>query len=279
MRRIAAVAGLLLLVLTPVWVLSQGWPSGSLPIVTGDGRYLHADHAGALYVSQRPVSFGAAEWVVQVSHITTQVHVANMGILNALAVRCVNPGATAFADCGGAGGSADAVNVFHQSTVRHVSSVTHVFGFVRIVNVAGANATLTGSSLDVNVTNTAAVSQSGEWNVRHVSGAMHIAGVHGSGALRAWRVASCGTAASSVIATNTARREIWLTNMGTSNIYIGYGVTGHVALTTSNGWPMHAASASTGLAYPMKFRNYYGPLSCITDNGSQQLGVMEILRN
>ena len=123
-----------------------------------------------------------------------------------------------------------------------------------------------------------AAHQGGEWNIRHVSAQIHVAAVHASGAFRAWRVAQCGTTARSAVATNQARRELWLTNMGTSNIYIGYGTTGHVALTTSNGWPMHQSSASTGSAYPVKLRGYYGPISCITDNGSQELGILEILR-
>ena len=64
-----------------------------------------------------------------IQHIASVVHIAVSGLgtpTQAISVRCVNTGATAFADCGGAGGSGDAVNVFHQSTVRHVSSVQHV---------------------------------------------------------------------------------------------------------------------------------------------------------
>ena len=189
-----------------------------------------------------------------VGHIASVLHIQVSGSgtpTSSLPVRCVNTAGTAFADCGGAGSAADAVNVFHQSTVRHVSSVTHVaivdwqrwahvqtqafqsgawivtashianmpsvgqggvwtiqaihqavvshvssvthvFGFVRLVNLAGTNATLTGSSLDVNVTNTVAVSQSGTWtvqpgntpnttawlaNIGHISALVHVRGV------------------------------------------------------------------------------------------------------
>ena len=72
-----------------------------------------------------------------------------------------------------AGGSSDTINVFHQSTIRHVSSVTHIAGTVRLSNVAGTVVTVTGTSLDVNCTGCSAASVV---NVDHVSGAMHIAG-------------------------------------------------------------------------------------------------------
>jgi len=336
-------AGGLTLGLVLAWAalaLSQGTPApGAFRIQdAGFQGFARVTHYGALMVSIVGGDWGLETQDVNIRHINTVVHVTSAGLapLNqALAVRCVNISATAFEACGGGGpGGSDAVNVFHQSTVAHVSSVTHVAGRVILTNVAGTPVTLTGGALDVNCTGCAAASvvaishisaavhlaggvtdnanqalrvsgvtvftvqgaighissvthvagavgQGGAWtvNVGHLSGQLHIAAIHASGALRAWRVESCGTAAKTVIATNTARRELWLTNMGTSNIYIGYGAAGHVAVSTSNGWPMHAASASTGLAYPVKLREYVGPIACVTDLGSQQLGIMEVLRN
>jgi len=147
---------------------------------------LHVQAAGPLPVtlSQTIVNQGGA-WIVNVGHIASQLHLANTGLLNPLAVRCVNAGATAFESCAGAGGGSagDAVNVFHQSTIRHVSSVTHVVGGLYLTNRAGAAVSVTGSSLDSNVTNTVSVTgtigatQSGEWTIRHVGSVLHVAGV------------------------------------------------------------------------------------------------------
>ena len=95
---------------------------------------LHVQAAGPLPVtlSQTIVNQGGA-WIVNVGHIASQLHLANTGLLNPLAVRCVNAGATAFESCAGAGGGSagDAVNVFHQSVIAHVSAVAHVAGVVR----------------------------------------------------------------------------------------------------------------------------------------------------
>ena len=54
----------------------------------------------------------------------------------------------------------DGVNVFHQSTIAHVSSVTHVVGSVMLRNQAGAVVTVTGTALDVNCTGCASASWS-----------------------------------------------------------------------------------------------------------------------
>lgn len=110
---------------------------------------------------------------------------------------------------------------------------------------------------------------------------------HISGAIRAWRVTSCGTTAATAVASNANRRDLRLTNMGTDTLYVGYGTTGHVALTTSNGWPMHAAGGfnwSAGQRHvvsslvTLDLPNYQGPMSCIADSVGQTLGIMEILR-
>ena len=66
----------------------------------------------------------------------------------------------------------DNVNVFHQSTIRHISSATHVVGAVSLVSQLGAYVTLTGTALDVNCTGCAAASVV---NVGHVSAVTHVA--------------------------------------------------------------------------------------------------------
>ena len=117
---------------------------------------------GSLTVNQ------GGQWAVQAhqqgawttSHISSVVHIAAAGgpwpVSMALATRCVNTAGTGFEACGGAGGGADAVNVFHQSTVAHVSSVTHVAGAVQIQNQAGTQRVVVtstgGGSLQVECT-------------------------------------------------------------------------------------------------------------------------------
>ena len=97
---------------------------------------------------------------------------ANVTHWGALFVSCF--GTTGAAEsCGGSGGSGDAVNVFHQSTIRHISSVTHITGSLFLTNQAGTAVTVTGTALDVNCTGCAAASVVG---VTHISSALHIAG-------------------------------------------------------------------------------------------------------
>lgn len=156
----------------------------------------------------------------------------------------------------------DSVNVFHQSTIRHVSSVTHVAGGVMIRDSSCATCNARVDHYNILVTQP-----------------------HISGALRTWQVSQCGTTASLAVNTNENRRDLWLMNRGNGNIYIGYGTTGHVALTTGNGWPIHAtASAITTVARHstalsiVYLQNYQGPIACIADLAGQAMQVMEILR-
>ena len=130
------------------------------------------DHSGRLLVSTGSTS-GLTDHITSVTHI----QVSGSGTPgSSLSVRCVNTGGTAFADCGGSGGG-DTVNVFHQSTVRHISSVTHVAGQVILQNVAGVAVTVTGTALDVNCTGCAAASVVA---VSHISGAVHVVNSFGA---------------------------------------------------------------------------------------------------
>lgn len=67
------------------------------------------------------------------------------------------------------GGSSDAINVFHQSTIRHISSVTHVAitSFSREAHLAAAQSGAWSVTAH----------QGGEWRVAHISGAIHVAAI------------------------------------------------------------------------------------------------------
>ena len=243
-----------------------------------------------------------------VRHVSSVTHVQVSGSgapTSSMPVRCVNTAGTGFEACGGSV-STDGINVFHQSTVRHVSSMTHVV-IVDWQRWAHIQASQSGSFT------VQAAHQGGEWNVRHVTSVAHVAAAGGglvirddtcltcrmrvdhynalvvqphiSGALRTWQVSQCGTTAALAINTNANRRDLWVMNRGNGNIYVGYGVTGHVALTTTNGWPLHATASaitttarhSTALSIAY-FPNSQGPLACISDLAGQTLQVMELLR-
>ena len=108
-----------------------------------------------------------------IQHVASVLHIAVSGSgtpTQSISVRCVNTGGTAFADCGGAGGSGDAVNVFHQSTIRHISSVTHVsiIDWQRWAHVQ--TQTFQSGSWTIQ-----AAHQGGEWNIRHVTSVTHVA--------------------------------------------------------------------------------------------------------
>ena len=298
------------------------------------------------------------EWNVR--HISSVTHVAGfIGIRDGLCLTCWArvDHTGALVTSASVTTTVDNVNVFHQSTVRHVSSVTHV----AIVQgtAGGASHLLVAPVYQAGAWNVSAAQsgawtvqaahQGGEWTIRHITSVVHVviqqnntgtgashlltsttlvnslapritvahvtslthvSGLvsvrddncltcrmridhynvlvtqpHISGALRTWQVSQCGTTASLAINTNANRRDLWVMNRGNGNIYVGYGVTGHVALTTANGWPLHATASaitttarhSTALS-TVYLQNYQGPLACIADLAGQTLQVMEVLR-
>ena len=122
-------------------------------------------------------------WLVNAGHVSSVTHVAGSVRLmsgtpnnqlaivthfGALAVTCYTAGG-ATETCGGTGGSGDAVNVFHQSTIRHVSSVTHVV-ILDWQRWAHLQVSQSGSWT------IQAAHQGGEWNVRHVTSVTHVQG-------------------------------------------------------------------------------------------------------
>ena len=130
-------------------VQTQTFQSGSWTIQAahqgGEWNVRHitsVTHVAITSVAGTPLGLGAG---LPIGHITSVVHISaastpwNFNM--ALAIRCVNTGATAFESCGGTVTS-DAVNVFHQSTVAHVSSVTHVMvASHQVLRVMGAHVT------------------------------------------------------------------------------------------------------------------------------------------
>lgn len=133
----------------------------------------------------------------------------------------------------------------------------------------------------------------GHFSVAHISSVLHVAGqgssgavkteAHTTGALRAYRVTSCGSTVATLAVTNTSRRDLLVNNIGTNTIYIGYGAAGHVALTAANGFPMHAMGMSSANPVPnhqwaiLTLQNYQGPLSCIS-LGVSEVSIIEILK-
>lgn len=163
-------------------------------------------------------------------------------------------------------------------TIAHIGSTVHVAGSVA---VSGGSITATTGPIP------------------HITSVTHVVGVtrlHYSGALRATQVQSCGTTAATVVPTNEGRRDLYVKNIGNSTqgahtVWLGYGATGHVALTKDNGWALHAAGSffvqnpaqtvNVGLVYSnteIRLENYQGPLSCISTGSGSNLSVIEVLR-
>ena len=130
-------------------VQTQTFQSGSWTIQAahqgGEWNIRHVTsvtHVAIMSVAGTNLGLGAG---LPIGHITSVLHISAAGtpwnFNMALAIRCVNTGATAFESCGGTVTS-DTINVFHQSTVAHVSSVTHVMvASHQVLRVMGAHVT------------------------------------------------------------------------------------------------------------------------------------------
>ena len=161
--------------------------------------------------------------------------------------------------------------------IGHITGVVHVAGTVQL---SGGHS-LVASHIS---------------SVTHVvllaSGHANVIRDHISSSLRTSRVANCGTTVATAVASNPNRRDLYLQNLGGpsvsgvhNNLYLGYGVQGHVALTINNGWVLHSAAATGAGSTPgsplsqVIIYNYQGPISCISaDAGGINLSIMEILR-
>ena len=166
------------------------------------------DHTGALVTS---ATVSVTTDTVNVFHQSTIRHISSVTHVEAagggFVIRDpINPNARARVDHTGAlvtsatvSVSTDAVNVFHQSTIRHISSVTHVaiiqgasggasHLLVAPIYQAGTwtvqpgNTANTTAWLTRNVAGQSgswtiqAAHQGGQWNIAHITGAVHLAG-------------------------------------------------------------------------------------------------------
>lgn len=331
------------------------------------------DHTGALATTATVTTDNVNVFHQStIRHISSVTHVGGfIGIRDGLCATCWARVDHAGALSTSASVTTDNVNVFHQSTVRHVSSVSHVqiigpsYGgttqaevkqgapgsvapwpvvshsqqsgawTIQAAHLAGVPSVSQGSTWAVvshaqqsgawtiqaaHLAGTPSVSQGsawavtahqgGNWAIGHVSSVTHVRGLvsirddtcltckarvdhynvlvtqpHVSGAFRAWRVADCGTTASLAVSTNLNRRDLIMAVTGNRPVYIGYGATGHVALTQANGFPLHAFGVTSANAIPgeqhaasyLYLPNYNGPIACIAPAASG-LAVMEILR-
>ena len=155
--------------------------------------------------------------------------------------------------------------------VSHISGTLHVAG---TVSLSGGHSLV--SSHISSVTHVVLVS----------SGHANVIREHVSGMFRAWRVANCGTGAALVVASNPDRRDLLLQNLGGptagtaahSNVYLGYGTQGHVALTTNNGWVLHSMGQNAASTATLSLLNYSGPVACIAAEPGTQLSIIEIMR-
>ena len=188
------------------------------------------DTANAALQVNCVVGCGAASSVV--SHISSVSHVA--GVITGFGKQATNVVDTV--------NSALQVNCVvgcsSGGTVSHITSVSHIYGTVSLVNRAGTYAGFTGTSQDVNLTNSPAVNQSGtwtiqaahqggEWTLRHVSGALHIAGTTRGAEFHIQGLGIPGSAHGGVLSVQ--------------------GITGMVPLAAaqSGGWNVSAAQSGT----------------------------------
>ena len=203
----------------PVGQVTAQVPFGAVRVMDGSGIHMAAvNHSGQLSVTGHLSALGHVSSVVHISGTITGFGKQNTNVVDtvnaALQVNCVT-------GCASGGNTSHITSVTHIAgiitafgkqatnvvdtvnsalqvncvvgcssggTVSHITSVSHIYGTVSLVNRAGTYASFTSTSLDVNLTNQLAVSQSGSWtiqavhqggnwNVAHVTSVTHISGV------------------------------------------------------------------------------------------------------
>lgn len=265
----------------------------------------------------------ADQW--RIAHINSVTHVIGNMTLRSQAGTAVTVTGTALdVNCTGCSAAA-AVNVGHISGALHIAGTVrgamfHIQGVGTPGQAHGGVLTVQGIGVDATVT---VATNAPPFRVAHITSLTHVGGSlqiqdmtcttcrarvdhynalvvqpHISGAFRAWRVSKCGSTATQMIATNHNRRDLYIQNLGGPtvtpsnnhyNVYLGFGTTGHVALTANNGWTLHAmtylVNPTTTTLGPGNFGpttqlilpNYQGPVSCISVQGAT-VGILEILR-
>jgi len=159
-------------------------------------------------------------------------------------------------------------------TVAHITSVAHVYGTVSLVSRAGVYANFTSTSVDVNVTNAVAVTQSGEWNVRHVSGVVHVSVVsstHLTGAVHVSGISNIGSGAPGPFTTQMACHTTLAIHVAAA----APGLTQIIHLTSTNGnvdqtsWRIYICGIMVVSAHAQGFSLFEGTgTTCATLNRS-----------
>lgn len=111
--------------------------------------------------------------------------------------------------------------------------------------------------------------------IDHVATQVHVAGLGISPQFTMFRV-NCGTTAATAVSVTTTRRRVILQNVGTFPIYIGGG---HVTVTTSNAFTLHAVSAAQNAATTsrLELTDFQGRVDCISDGPGQTLEILQVI--
>ena len=238
---------------------------------------------------------------ISVTHVTSLVHIGGgVYLTNRFGTAVTVTGTALDVNCTGCSAASNV-------QINHSSAVTHVAGRIILANVAGTAVTLTGTALDVNCTGCAAASVVA---VSHISAAVHLAGGVTDNANNAVRVTgvtvftimgavdhvatqihvaglgispqftmfrvNCGTTAATAVSVTTTRRRVLLQNVGTLPIYIGGG---HVTVTTSNAFTLHAVSATQNAATTsrLELTDFQGRVDCISEGPGQTLEIIQVI--
>lgn len=89
------------------------------------------------------------------------------------------------------------------------------------------------------------------------------------------KVARCTNAAggAALFSAGPRRAQVRVVNLGNATAWVG-GQDG--TLTTTNGWPLHAASIMAGQAHALVLTNTAAGLNCVVaDTNSVEIGVLE----
>ena len=278
---------------------------GSLPVLTDQHAFVVSHISSVSHVVLVGTSGGSVP-ISTIAHVSSVTHISAAGtpwaFNMALSVRCVNTGATAFESCAGTS-TLDAI--------AHVSGALHIAGTIRgaafhvqglgtpgashggvlsVQGVAGGNPIVVNVQhisgavhLASNVTDNAnnAIRVTGvtvfsiQGAVSHNSGQLHVAGTGISPQFTMFRV-NCGSTAATAVSVTTTRKRVILQNVGTLPIYIGGG---HVTVTASNAFTLHAVSAPQNAATTsrLELTDFQGRVDCISDGPGQTLEVLQVI--
>ena len=175
------------------------------------------------------------------------------------------------------GGNAVAVSQSGTWTVQPGNTVNTTAWLVNVGHISGA-VHLAGGVVDnansaLRVTNVTHVTVMG--TISHISQQLHVAGVGISPQFTMFRV-NCGSTAATAISVGTTRKRVILQNVGTLPIYIGGG---HVTVTTSNAFTLHAVSAAQNAATTsrLELTDFQGRVDCISEGPGQTLEVLQVI--